>query len=359
MNTDDDLDNIDFLEVDQPIPGQNYVCLSFLSPEKFIKQKERFFTLKFLQNLFNDEREKDKLLSLEELSYENVDSLFKDFLVNNEKKCSEEFDDIVELKTSMRTVKVRGVYESLPEAKIRAKILQRKDPKFHVFIGQVGYWLPWDPENLEGVDQMFQEEQMQKIHEQYQINQQNKDIFFQEQKQKRVEAAIKKAAEEKKKQIEEGKLDPSKVPNISQEQINKDLTEFRKDLEAKDRIYDNLTPEEKQAAIQRMMERRMEEEEKEKRRMLEEQKQQQLESGQQVSQKQLDEKREDLTLDESLSTTGGVHADPWMKRKMEGAEEFKPGDDKSEVIDHSGNLGDNLGSKKKDNNMKKVMKNLF
>ena len=24
----------DFLEVDQPIPGQNYVCLSFVSPEK-------------------------------------------------------------------------------------------------------------------------------------------------------------------------------------------------------------------------------------------------------------------------------------------------------------------------------------
>jgi len=33
--------NEDFLEVDKPIPGQNYACLSFVSPENIIKQKER------------------------------------------------------------------------------------------------------------------------------------------------------------------------------------------------------------------------------------------------------------------------------------------------------------------------------
>ena len=26
-------EKIDYLEVDDPIPGQNYVCLSFVSPE--------------------------------------------------------------------------------------------------------------------------------------------------------------------------------------------------------------------------------------------------------------------------------------------------------------------------------------
>ena len=30
----------DFLSVDTPIPGQNYVCLSFVSPEKMIKSKK-------------------------------------------------------------------------------------------------------------------------------------------------------------------------------------------------------------------------------------------------------------------------------------------------------------------------------
>ena len=32
----------DFLNVDQKVPGQNFVCLSFLSPEKILKNKETF-----------------------------------------------------------------------------------------------------------------------------------------------------------------------------------------------------------------------------------------------------------------------------------------------------------------------------
>ena len=34
----------DFLEVDSKIPGQNYCCLSFISPESLIKSKELFKT---------------------------------------------------------------------------------------------------------------------------------------------------------------------------------------------------------------------------------------------------------------------------------------------------------------------------
>ena len=37
-----EIDNEDFLEVDQKIPGQNYVCLSFISPENIIKNKELY-----------------------------------------------------------------------------------------------------------------------------------------------------------------------------------------------------------------------------------------------------------------------------------------------------------------------------
>ena len=33
----------DYLEVDKPIPGQNYTCISFVSPDDCIKQKELFF----------------------------------------------------------------------------------------------------------------------------------------------------------------------------------------------------------------------------------------------------------------------------------------------------------------------------
>ena len=36
----------DYLEVDNPIPGQNFVCLSFVSPEKILKQKNTFYITK-------------------------------------------------------------------------------------------------------------------------------------------------------------------------------------------------------------------------------------------------------------------------------------------------------------------------
>ena len=44
----------DFLDVDIIIPGQNYVCLSFVSPEKFLPMKEVYKATKFLHYVFNN-----------------------------------------------------------------------------------------------------------------------------------------------------------------------------------------------------------------------------------------------------------------------------------------------------------------
>ena len=41
-------EKIDYLEVDKPIPGQNYVCISFVSPENIYKQKELFVFNKYM-----------------------------------------------------------------------------------------------------------------------------------------------------------------------------------------------------------------------------------------------------------------------------------------------------------------------
>ena len=41
----------DFLSVDTPIPGQNYTCLSFVSPEKELANKNIFMIHNFLKNI--------------------------------------------------------------------------------------------------------------------------------------------------------------------------------------------------------------------------------------------------------------------------------------------------------------------
>ena len=47
-------DKVDYLEVDDPIPGQNYACISFISPEALIQSKEGFKVSKFLQSYCKD-----------------------------------------------------------------------------------------------------------------------------------------------------------------------------------------------------------------------------------------------------------------------------------------------------------------
>ena len=64
-----DTEKVDYLEVDEPIPGQNYVCLSFVSPESLIQEKEAFKAVKFLQAYCKDKK----------LNFKTVYEEYKDF----------------------------------------------------------------------------------------------------------------------------------------------------------------------------------------------------------------------------------------------------------------------------------------
>ena len=125
----------DFLEVDDPIGGQNYVCLSFVDPEEIIQNKEAFKTAKFLQSYT-----KDKGMKFDEVyeDYLNFQYKFQD-------EVQRDYDKENKGVTNIRGIKIRGVYSSKEEAESRSKKLHRLDSTFHVFIGQVGYWLPFNP----------------------------------------------------------------------------------------------------------------------------------------------------------------------------------------------------------------------
>ncbi len=103
---------IDHLMEDEQIPRQNFCCISFLSPE----------------NISN---------------------------------------------CSVRGLKVRGVFDTKEQADAHAKQLQAKDPDFHVFVGEIGKWLPWDPDPNSVPDQVYKEEQLQDLMAKYKENQKN------------------------------------------------------------------------------------------------------------------------------------------------------------------------------------------
>ena len=190
-------EKVDYLDVDDTIPGQNYVCLSFVSPEALMEKKEAFNVCKFLQSYCKDQ----------ELNYKELYSKYEDFVYKFSDKLQRDFDEQNDFQTSMRGLKVRGVYDTRQAAEARAKKLSTTDSSFHVFIGQVGYWLPWDP-NADGVqDEVFQNSQLNDMMEKYQENNVNRDIFYEEQKREKVKAAREEALKKKREQQEEKTLE--------------------------------------------------------------------------------------------------------------------------------------------------------
>ena len=128
---------------------------------------------------------------------------FKDKFDDFKYKYSEELERLVNehsnFKTNVRGVKIRGVFDTHGEAERRAKMLQKRDRSFHVFVGQMGYWLPWDPNADKVADEVFQDSQLNDMMEKYQENNVNRDMFYEEQKREKIKAAqeeVRKAKEE-------------------------------------------------------------------------------------------------------------------------------------------------------------------
>lgn len=183
--------NEDFLEVDKPIPGQNFACLSFVSPEKLLRKKELFIAKCFIKKHLG-----------KDINDTDFDNEFDEFMEENETALDKKFAEEQDYQTSIRGVKVRGVYESYKEAEVRAKVLQKLDSSFHVYVGQVGYWLPWDPNPNNVENQEYVENELNMLMKEYKKNEQQRDIFYAEQTKSRKDA-VREENEQRKKESAE------------------------------------------------------------------------------------------------------------------------------------------------------------
>ena len=218
------MDKVDYLDVDKPIPGQNYTCISFVSPDELMKQKELFLFNKFmnqrcgeLENQVSEvikqcsdevknkiERDIVEKLRLEmKYTYTEFKSKYDDFRYKYNDELNTAFEKVSDKKTSIRGVKVRGCYDSYEQAERRAKALQRTDRSFHVFVGQVGYWLPWDPNADQVQDEEYLEGELNTLMQEYKKNEINRDIFYEDQKREKLKDAERERLEAESNKIEE------------------------------------------------------------------------------------------------------------------------------------------------------------
>ena len=214
---------VDLLEEDKPIAGQKFVCMSFCSPERILKQKEIFFFEEFLKNWeFNKSMEKFlqfiNFISFKyNVSFEDLNKDFKDFVQeekanltkssldddyktyidNHEDELQKKFDIENNFQTSTRGLKVRGVYPTQEEAELRCKMLREIDPNHDIMVGPVGMWMPWDPEAYKTGRVEYMEEELNQLMHEKQKNETNAKTAFEqrvkETKQKAIEENIKKA----------------------------------------------------------------------------------------------------------------------------------------------------------------------
>jgi hypothetical protein len=225
---DDSGDRIDYLDEDPEIPTQKYCIVSFISPEKVIKQKQEFMFEEFVKYMDYDWKVKglEHLMAFLSKKYSlKIDDLLKDvadfakvrndeiratdipeqyqvFLLKNEKDLQEKYDNKVEFRTNMRGVKVRRAFASVEEAQMFAKVLQRRYPKDNLYIGKVGAWLPWDPSEHLMPEVEYAEKELNELMRKYKENESNKEMFFAEER----EESIKKQKEENERRKKENLL---------------------------------------------------------------------------------------------------------------------------------------------------------
>jgi len=212
---------VDLLEEDKHISGQKFVCVSFVSPDNILKQKNHFFFQEFLKH-YDFAKSVEKFTQfLNFLSYKysmNFDDIMKDFqeytksekdtftenyvkdeyknfLDANEERLDDEFNTAHQFQTSTRGLKVRGTYSTQEEAELRCKLLREVDPNHNVYVGPVGMWMPWEPEAYKTGRVEYLEDELNQL-----MNEKNKnEASAKTEFEKRVLEAKRNAIEENKK----------------------------------------------------------------------------------------------------------------------------------------------------------------
>ena len=181
---------VDLCDEDPPISGQKFACMSFVSPEKILKKREIYLFDQFIKNWefsksmeryfefihfiaykhnfnvdtliadFNDfvKEESDKLKK------SGIEDDYKNFMDKQEDKLNSQFNREHAFQTSVRGLKIRGVYNSQEEAEDKCKKMREYDPNHDIYVGPVGVWIPWDPDAYKTGRVEHMEEELNALH---------------------------------------------------------------------------------------------------------------------------------------------------------------------------------------------------
>ena len=206
---------VDLCDEDPPLVGQKFACMSFVSPDKILKKREVYLFNQFIKNWeFSKSMERyfefihfiaykynlkveTLITDFNEFVKEETDKLkksgieddYKNFLDKQEDKLNETFNREHAFQTSVRGLKIRGVYSTQDEAEERCKKMREHDPNHDIYVGPVGVWVPWDPDAYKTGRVEHLEEELNALHKEKLKNEEMAKKEFEE----RVRETKKKA----------------------------------------------------------------------------------------------------------------------------------------------------------------------
>lgn len=238
----------DALVDDPSINGQEWCCLSFISPENLIERRELFYMNHFMyeevnkyiggtaehmakeaatilnnsfehliENYSNSSDEKDKEFSeklkivmknnaIDESQF--VNKCIRKFYIDQQEiidkyttYSSNNYQKLLELyqrkfnddRCSVRGFKVRGSFKTYEEAKSRCEMLQKHEKFVSIAIAPVGVWVPWDPSPDAIQDSEYMLPELNKLMKSYNEQNRNRDMMFEERKNELMNASTSKS----------------------------------------------------------------------------------------------------------------------------------------------------------------------
>jgi hypothetical protein len=291
-------EKVDYLKEDPEISRQRFSCVSFVEPtnQELLTDREAYFATHFITKFLNEykqareyldaEKEKIKTISTKvelqklckeyslkvsgkkedlqkrlmeyiekektteeinkkvNLSYDNIKSELYNFQNMNLVDLQKKFEDLDKQneRTTMRGLKIRGTFSTYEEAKEKSESLRKFEPAFDVFVVQVGFWIPFNPGNLEDLSVQYDEDVLNDLVKGKVEEDEKRKLDFDERKMKLLDKASKETEKQKQKNKKETELEKIKeeeeVEDINDEDLL-EILEFSDDEEEKKDIQED------------------------------------------------------------------------------------------------------------------------
>lgn len=241
-----------FIYPDPELPGQKYICISFLKPqmESLVEEKQKFIYEKFLRNYLNqlDPLIKFRLNNPNVQMTEHMKELLnptdlelkgrvETFYETHKTELDNEFNELFNQKnyTTERALKVRGCFQTMEEASNHAKKLSdREGQLLNIYVATMGAWLLFDPVNVQSVE--YQDETLDALLNSQDQEKIRSEMEFEERRHRMMDSIKKENVKTQKKNLKYlKKTKPKKLTKETESKYyplytKKELTDFYKKL---------------------------------------------------------------------------------------------------------------------------------